>query len=361
MPYPPGPLDAVKTNATPTKDDHAPHHNALATAINDVVTILGAAPEGGEADVTARLAAVDVLTAALGGLVAAHHARHEDGGADEVGLDASQVVSGVFDAARMPPIAISTFLGVVADEAAMLALVGEVGDWAIRSDLMATFIIVGDNPSVLADWEPLPTPTDAVLSVNGRVGAVTGLAEVSALADKVAKAGDTMTGGLAAPTLEASGKNALSPRRNVGRKTTAAAPTTGTWAVDDEVLDSGGVLWRCTVAGTPGTWMPVSGTIATATQPGDNYTLALADGGTVVEANKATALTITAPPNSAVAFPVGTLIEVFQLGAGQVTVAAGVGVTLRAPFGTKTSAQYTSAFLRKRGTDEWVVSGDTTT
>lgn len=36
---------------------------------------------------------------------------------------------------------------------------------------------------------------------------------------------------------------------------TAGAPTTGTWARGDQWLDSNAVLWLCTVAGTPGTWV----------------------------------------------------------------------------------------------------------
>lgn len=42
---------------------------------------------------------------------------------------------------------------------------------------------------------------------------------------------------------------------SIGNSTsTAGAPTTGTWARGDQHLDSAGVVWTCTVAGTPGTW-----------------------------------------------------------------------------------------------------------
>jgi hypothetical protein len=41
---------------------------------------------------------------------------------------------------------------------------------------------------------------------------------------------------------------------NAIAKATAGAPTTGTWAVGDVVCDSVGEYFRCTVAGTPGTW-----------------------------------------------------------------------------------------------------------
>lgn len=91
-----------------------------------------------------------------------------------------------------------------------------------------------------------------------------------------------------------------------------------------------------------------------------SYTLVLADAGKVVEMNVAGANTLTVPPNSSVAFPVGTIIEVHQYGAGQVTLTPGAGVTLRNPSSLTTRAQYSTVALRKRATDEWVVSGDLT-
>jgi hypothetical protein len=91
-----------------------------------------------------------------------------------------------------------------------------------------------------------------------------------------------------------------------------------------------------------------------------NYTLALADANTVLEMNSASALSVTVPPNSSVAFPIGIVIELYQLGAGQITVAAGAGVTFQAPSSLTTRAQYSTISLRKRATDVWAVSGDAT-
>lgn len=96
-------------------------------------------------------------------------------------------------------------------------------------------------------------------------------------------------------------------------------------------------------------------------QTGTTYTLTGSDAGKVIEMTNAAANTLTVPPNSAVSYPVGTVIEVFQGGAGQTTVAAGSGVTLRAPNGARIAAQYGSASLRKRGSDEWVLAGNTST
>jgi hypothetical protein len=90
-----------------------------------------------------------------------------------------------------------------------------------------------------------------------------------------------------------------------------------------------------------------------------SYTLTLADAGKAVEISSASATTLTIPPNSAVAFPIGTVIEVHRYGAGTVTLAAGAGVTIRSA-GSKLAIgnQYSSVSLRKRATDEWILNGD---
>lgn len=90
------------------------------------------------------------------------------------------------------------------------------------------------------------------------------------------------------------------------------------------------------------------------------HTLTLADAGTVVEVNTATGVVLTVPPNSAVPFPLGTVITVCQYGAGRVTIAPGAGVTLRTTATLTTRTQYAEVSLRKRATDEWVVAGETT-
>lgn len=87
------------------------------------------------------------------------------------------------------------------------------------------------------------------------------------------------------------------------------------------------------------------------------YTLVLADANKVVELNAASAVTLTVPPNSSVAFPVGTIIEVCQIGAGQVTVATGAGVSIDPPTRRKLAGQFSSATLRKRTTDGWIAAG----
>lgn len=71
----------------------------------------------------------------------------------------------------IPAVAI-TEVFVVEDEEAMLALTAQVGDVAIRTDLNKSFILQ-TTPATSADnWKELLTPTDSVLSVNGKTGTV---------------------------------------------------------------------------------------------------------------------------------------------------------------------------------------------
>lgn len=61
-----------------------------------------------------------------------------------------------------------------ASEASMLLLsTARRGDICIRSDINKTFILASDGYSVLTNWKELKTPTDVVLSVAGKTGAVT--------------------------------------------------------------------------------------------------------------------------------------------------------------------------------------------
>lgn len=90
-----------------------------------------------------------------------------------------------------------------------------------------------------------------------------------------------------------------------------------------------------------------------------DYTLSsLSERDSMIEVNSSSAVTITVPPNSSVAYPVGTSIDLLRVGSGAVTVAAGSGVTLNYTPGNKLRAQWSSASLFKRATDSWVLVGD---
>lgn len=91
-------------------------------------------------------------------------------------------VNGKLATTVLPALAITNTF-VVATQAAMLALSAEEGDIAVRTDLSKSFILAGDDPTALANWQELLTPTDAVSSVNGQTGAVSiTIAELGAAA-----------------------------------------------------------------------------------------------------------------------------------------------------------------------------------
>ncbi|CAB4139824.1 hypothetical protein UFOVP355_10 [uncultured Caudovirales phage] len=95
-------------------------------------------------------------------------------------------------------------------------------------------------------------------------------------------------------------------------------------------------------------------------QTGVSYTLLLVDDSKVVTLSNASAITLTVPPNSSVAFPIGSQVNLVQTGAGQVTVAAGAGVTLRSQGSKfKLNGIYSAATLLKIAADEWVLVGNT--
>lgn len=89
-----------------------------------------------------------------------------------------------------------------------------------------------------------------------------------------------------------------------------------------------------------------------------SHTLVIGDAGSYLRMNVATANTLTVPPNSAVAFAVGTQIPVRQAGVGQTTVAGGVGVTINTAETLKLRKQNSMATLVKVGVDEWDLTGD---
>lgn len=91
----------------------------------------------------------------------------------------------------------------------------------------------------------------------------------------------------------------------------------------------------------------------------DSYTLVLSDAGKMITMNKASANNLTIPPNADVAFPLNTRIDIIQYGAGQTSLVAGSGVTIRSSGSKlKLSAQYAGASLWKKGTNEWILIGD---
>lgn len=92
------------------------------------------------------------------------------------------------------------------------------------------------------------------------------------------------------------------------------------------------------------------------TQTG-NYTLILDDAANnkIVATNTSTANTVTVPPN---VLPVGTQVEILQLGSGQTTIAAGAGVTIPPAPTLKLAQQNARCVLLQTATNVWICSGE---
>jgi hypothetical protein len=105
-------------------------------------------------------------------------------------------------------------------------------------------------------------------------------------------------------------------------------------------------------------------TLSINAQTGTTFTPALSDGASLVTLSNASAISVTLPTNASTAFPIGSQINLIQIGAGQVTVAAvtpgtttvlSTGATAAAP---KTRVQYSALTCIKVATDAWYVMGD---
>lgn len=163
--------------------------------------------------------------------------------------------------------------------------------------------------------------------------------------------------------------------------TVSASATASIYALDDqayvvsvkvanvEMAAGTGVAWSGTLGGGGVNLAPASPTSANGggfsaaqtinAQTGTTYTLASTDVGKLVTLSNASAITLTVPQDSDASIPVGSYFDVVQLGAGQVTVAAGSGATLRVGGLTaKARAQYSSLGVQKIAANTYRLYGD---
>jgi hypothetical protein len=94
----------------------------------------------------------------------------------------------------------------------------------------------------------------------------------------------------------------------------------------------------------------------TNTQTGTTYTLVIGDVGEYVTLNNGSPITLTVPAS---VFSAGDTVNVIQLGAGQVTMAAGVGATLNSQGSKlKLTGQYAAATILFTSATAAVVFGN---
>lgn len=97
-------------------------------------------------------------------------------------------------------------------------------------------------------------------------------------------------------------------------------------------------------------------------QTNTTYTPVLDDNGKLITLTNGSAITLTIPLNSSVAYPVGAQLNIAQMGAGQVTVVGDSGVTVVSTGATaaqpKARAQYSTLTAVQTSADNWLVMGD---
>jgi hypothetical protein len=88
-----------------------------------------------------------------------------------------------------------------------------------------------------------------------------------------------------------------------------------------------------------------------------NYTLSsLSERDSLIEVSAAA--TITIPTDSTLNYPIGTSLDVLNIGTGAVAIAGAVGVTVNATPGLNLRTQWSSVTLFKRAANTWVIYGD---
>lgn len=91
-----------------------------------------------------------------------------------------------------------------------------------------------------------------------------------------------------------------------------------------------------------------------------NYTLQITDKDMFIQTNNSSANTVTIPLNLAVPFPIGSVINVAQIGAGQTSIVATGGVTVQSEGNKlKLFGQYAVGALVKTDTNTWLFFGNT--
>ena len=145
----------------------------------------------------------------------------------------------------------------------------------------------------------------------------------------------------------------------------AAAIRSALNGVDTSFVDlkggtAGQVLSKASGTDLDFTWIEQDDTtLSFNAQTGTTYTLVGSDLGKWVTLSNASAITITVPPS---VFATGNTINIQAIGAGQVTLAQGSGVTITSTGATasapKLRVQYSSATIICTGSNTFTVVGD---
>lgn len=101
-------------------------------------------------------------------------------------------------------------------------------------------------------------------------------------------------------------------------------------------------------------------TLSLNAQIGAGYTLAATDPGKLVSLANSSAITLLVPNNATISIPIGSQVNLWQAGSGQVTVTADAGVTVTSRAGLKMTGINAVATLMKVDTNQWLLVGAVT-
>lgn len=163
------------------------HETAVVPALSDAVA---------DAEASATAAATSETNAATSASNAATSATNASSSASAAAASAAEAESWALTAPQ------SAFLGEVANEAAMLALVGQTGDWCTRTDLGTNWKIIAGDGDTLSDWRQWTYPTVVADAINNGTTTVAPSqnAVFDALELKAPLASPVFTGNPTAPT-----------------------------------------------------------------------------------------------------------------------------------------------------------------
>jgi len=205
-------------------------------------------------------------------------------------------------------------------------------------------------------WEAIPaaaTPTVITVADTTDTSCSVALFE-SATGDLAPKTDGGATYNAGTGILTATGFAGALTGNVTGNASGTAATVTG---AAQSAITSVGTLTSVTVTGAV-TAGSVVAPLAINAQTGTTYTFVAGDASKLVTASNGSAQTYTVPPNSGVAFDVGTAITVIGIGAGKVTLAQGSGVTINSKDSEKAiDGQHASVTLIKTATDTWQLIG----
>ena len=199
-------------------------------------------------------------------------------------------------------------------------------------------------------WEAIPaaaTPTAITVADTTDTSCSVALFE-SATGDLAPKTDGGATYNASTGTLTATAFAGALTGDVTGNCSGTAATVTG---AAQSAITSVGTLSAVTVTGAV-TAGSVVAPLAINAQTGTTYTFADGDQSKLVTASNGSAQTYTVPPNSSVAFAVGTAITIIGIGAGKVTLAEGSGVTINSKDSEKAiDGQHASVTIIKTATD----------